>query len=351
MRYDKQWVDPKSFEPTSNINNDQDKLLFYAFLYESLKNNDLVYNKLKKNISNQDSIIIKQNADTLYKFIETVTYLNKVYYFLQSNEFKIKNFQDLRIYVKGILEFYNKIIRITSPSDSINFKDVDKYLNLLEIIENKEYNKIISYFLLNFSKELNLANNQNITKVLMFLSDLSSVKNEDDVKNLLEAYALPIGSASIKRGSKCNVSINGYVGFTFGHETINNSAKPLYFKKVNNLGLTAPIGISFTPFFCRYLTLFASAFDLGSLVNARLSNDSIVNANLKFEHFLAPGLSITFNCPKSPISFAVSNYYIPNLKKFTLQNGNEISVTRLNASILVDIPFFTLHNKPRSPKK
>jgi hypothetical protein len=186
----------------------------------------------------------------------------------------------------------------------------------------------------------------------MFLSDLSSVKNEDDVKNLLEAYALPIGSASIKRDSKFNVSINGYVGFTFGHETINNSAKPLHINKkeqlINNYGLTAPIGISVTGW--GFLTGFVSFIDLGSLVNARLFNDSIVNANLKFEHFLAPGVSIILNCPKLPISFAVSNYYIHNLKKFTLQNGNEISVTRLNFSILVDIPLFTLHNKPRSPK-
>jgi hypothetical protein len=188
----------------------------------------------------------------------------------------------------------------------------------------------------------------------MFLSDLSSVKNEDDVKNLLEAYALPIGSASIKRGSSFNVSINGYVGFTLGHEIFSNTKKYSRINKkesvINNLGLTAPIGISVTGW--GFLTGFVSFIDIGSLVSKRLFNDSIVNANLKFEHFFAPGVSIILNFLKLPFSISIfSFYYIPNYRKFNLQNGNEISVMRFNASILVDIPFFTLQNKPRSPKK
>jgi hypothetical protein len=59
------------------------------------------------------------------------------------------------------------------------------------------------------------------------------------------------------------------------------------------------------------------------------------------------------NFPKLPISAGVHFNYIPNLRTIKYESGNATitesnrSVTRINFSILVDIPFFTLFNKEK----
>ena len=100
-----------------------------------------------------------------------------------------------------------------------------------------------------------------------------------------------------------------------------------------------------------YLTFFASIIDLGSVVNQRLNNDTTSYVDLRFEHFFTPGGSILFNFKNTPISLGVGVSYIPNLRTIKYSDGTAdvgesgLSVIRINASLLIDIPFFTIYNR------
>lgn len=188
-----------------------------------------------------------------------------------------------------------------------------------------------------------------LSRALNFVTGLAAINNDTDMENLLQAHALPIGGASIKRSSRFNLSINGYVGLTTGFESAMVSTGSPQMK--GNFGLAAPIGIS-TTFARGRVTAFASIFDLGSVVNQRLNNDTTSYSNLRFEQFFTPGAALLFNFKNAPISMGVQYSFIPNLRTIKYESGgaiigeNGVSVTRINFTVLVDIPFFTLYNRP-----
>ena len=93
-----------------------------------------------------------------------------------------------------------------------------------------------------------------------------------------------------------------------------------------------------------------SIIDLGTIVNQRLGNDTTNYGGLKFESFLAPGLGMYYNIRNLPISFGMHYNRISNLRNIDFKDGiattteTNVSVNRLNLSILVDIPFFNIYN-------
>lgn len=188
-----------------------------------------------------------------------------------------------------------------------------------------------------------------LSRALSFITGLAAINNDTDMEQLLQAHALPIGGASIKRGSKFNLSINSYVGLTGGFESAYVSTGSAQWKP--NIGLSAPIGIS-TTFAKGRVTAFASFIDLGSIVNQRLNNDTTSYSNLRFEQFFTPGGALLYNFKNAPLSMGVHYCFIPNLRTVKYESGGAtigesgVSVSRINFSILVDIPFFTLYNRP-----
>ena len=116
-----------------------------------------------------------------------------------------------------------------------------------------------------------------------------------------------------------------------------------------NVGLSAPIGISVTR--NNNFTLFASFIDIGSVVSLRLNNDNNEYAGLRLEHFFAPGLGLFYNVKNSPLTLGLHQSYVPNLRNITYEDNSalvkdeNVSVNRINFSVLVDIPFLTFFNK------
>lgn len=203
-----------------------------------------------------------------------------------------------------------------------------------------------------------MSNSGKYTRTVAFISQLSTIESATQMEALLQAYALPIGSSSIKRFSKSNLSVNGYVGLTAGLEYANLSGKTT---GAFNWGLTSPIGISYTISICKdkpqTLTFFGSIIDIGSLVNQGLGNDTTIYTNLKIENFLSPGIGVYWNVPQYPLTIGVQYCYVPNFRTIKYENNGasipkwNASVTRLNVSVLVDIPFFTLYNNSSKESK
>jgi len=192
----------------------------------------------------------------------------------------------------------------------------------------------------------------------LLMANIVEAKTSDDVKTALENAILPVGSYSIKQKAICNISVNAYIGYAYDFNTIG-------LNKVYAHGVYAPIGFSFT-FNVAHIfnskngstafltpTVFASVFDLGSIVSYKMSNTNTpsgstntMNQQIKIESIFSPSLQLLLGIRGTPIAIGAGWRKTPTL--FYSGNGTYTTVAArdvFNVTALIDIPFFTLHNK------
>ena len=351
------WVNPLVTLPHTGDPRSKDlSNIFYGLLYSQLLELEQ-FQKAFEKITHEEGNIAAAH-ERISKLMQSISItVNKLQ--LLTNLIKENNYE-IRNVSQGIGVLEELIGVVNSTSSSLNLLDVNtakidsitnlsrEFLSFTENLIARNYRAAIPRLVLileKFSKD-----GVGTSRAIGFIAGLGEVNNDEDMEKLLQSYALPIGSASVKRSSSFNLSINGYVGLTGGIErafALNTSPQDKY-----NFGLTAPIGLSMT-FGDGYVTLFASVIDLGSIVNQRINNDTTSYVDLRFEHFFTPGASLLYNFKNTPISLGLGATYIPNLRTIKYDDGTAIvgesglNVLRLNASILVDIPFFTIYNRPQ----
>ncbi len=340
------WVNPLTVLNPLNMNINNEKLFFYGLLYEQLKDIPVCKDYLGKFSGEKEQLAIE-----LQKITQFVVYLNSTYRFAEEKEFIFKSVDDLLIYVKEIANSINSLIFTLNRIHIIDiseerFEYCITYIDIYDAFIRNDFQRAIPLLLTEFGKYM--AGEGKYTRSMAFISQMVTIEDPEDFEALLQAYALPIGSSSIKRNSKTNISINGYVGLTGGREMALGDITQWR----TDVGLAAPIGISVTKFKGN-VSFFASFIDLGSIVNQRINNDTVSYSNLKLEHFFTPGAGIFYNFPKAPVSIGVHLNYIPDLRTIKYENNTavvtntNVSVVRFNISALVDIPFFTLYNKSK----
>lgn len=199
----------------------------------------------------------------------------------------------------------------------------------------------------------------------LFMANMIEAKDDKQVKAALENVILPVGSSSIKKITSCNVSVQSYLGAYWSTSNGSTSSQSAWSDK---FGVTAPIGISFTPGFLSWqkggsLSLFASLIDLGAIVDYKLKKDSTINNagattsvvsknySVKLGQIFSPGISLVYGFAWNlPLAVGFGGQYGPGLSK--IDAGNNIVITnpswRWNLFLAVDIPFFTLKNKIKS---
>lgn len=180
----------------------------------------------------------------------------------------------------------------------------------------------------------------------LFMANMVEAKSPADVKAALETAVLPVGSYSIKQQSLCNISLNGYIGYALDYH-------PSLFAN----GIYAPIGFSFSRGSLwssgGSLTLFGSFIDVGGLAAYRLANGSTDNLTqtITLESILSPSAQLFLEFPHLPIAIGAGWRLTP---KLSYTNNTTLTVVQpasvINVSVLVDIPFFTLHNKANKQK-
>jgi hypothetical protein len=192
-----------------------------------------------------------------------------------------------------------------------------------------------------------------------FMAAVVQAENSDQVKDAIEAAALPAGSSRIKRESLWNISLNAYLGVYGGAEYIQKL-------KTNNLkastGLSAPIGLAFSRGSKCFrkdktkpgwsYTVFLSFIDIGAIASFRLKDSTTAALpELKLENILAPGAYLIAGIPKSPISLGLFCQYGPTLRSVSAQNittsAYNQTTWRVGGMIAVDIPLLNLYNKGR----
>ncbi|MEH6538278.1 MAG: hypothetical protein V7719_17910 [Psychroserpens sp.] len=197
---------------------------------------------------------------------------------------------------------------------------------------------------------------QNLIKIIHFVNDIAISESEEDVEAAITAFALPSGSYALKKKEGDYVAINSFPGLLTGFE--QRSISNLEF---NTLAFTAPVGI-YTKLSHKYnLGLFVPIIDIAAPVRFRLDDSNATNTlpEFNFKNIIAPGLYITWSPLKGPFSFNFGAQYGPELEvieEFTDAMTGETTTTtktfddsfRIGIGITLDIPLFTIYNRPRN---
>lgn len=167
------------------------------------------------------------------------------------------------------------------------------------------------------------------------LASLSQAANAQEVQSILEAYALPAGSSRVKKDAINNIAVNAYVGGFYR----SNSTGTGY---TNQYGLTAPIGVAFSLGMQKLgsASLFASAFDIGSVIQYKLNNQGQYEQNINFAGLISPGLHLVYGFGAYlPFSAGIGCQWISP----ATATANSIRLQPyFNLYIAVDIPLFNL---------
>ena len=182
-----------------------------------------------------------------------------------------------------------------------------------------------------------------ILKFGTFMATAVKAQNAEEVSDVIAAFALPPGSAAIKKYARFSIALNAYVGLSAGQEHLEGlGAKPFY-------AVSTPIGFSFSWGFEKYgaISLLASFIDIGALTAYRFEDSNAKELpDLKFENVLAPGAYLVYDIPKYPISLGLGAQLGPNLR--SVSNGNlgigQTKGWRWGAFIAVDIPMVSIYN-------
>jgi hypothetical protein len=184
--------------------------------------------------------------------------------------------------------------------------------------------------------------NQKVVKYLSFAANLASASNSDEVRNAVDAVALPPGSYSIKQKSAHSIALNAYVGYAWD---LNGG---LYAR-----GAYAPLGFSFSAGLGKKnggsISIFTSVIDVGALVSYRLKegNTEELKQEVRLESIISPSAQLILGLPKLPLSLCAGWRLAPKLF-YSKENVFETVAPKsvFNLGVLIDVPIFTIFNKP-----
>jgi hypothetical protein len=181
---------------------------------------------------------------------------------------------------------------------------------------------------------------QNFLTYASFAANFAEAKTPDDAKAAIEAVALPVGSYTIKQKSEWNISVNGYVGYTFDLGYAH--------------GIYAPVGFAFSHGSTKKngwaVTLFTGLIDVGSMVSYNLESgqSGSQKQEVRLESIFSPSAALFLEIGRTPISFGGGYRQTPKLFYSTTDGSYDPVPAKgvFTLSVLIDIPLFTLHNTP-----
>lgn len=260
---------------------------------------------------------------------------------------------DKAVYASVVVASVNMLSNLVSTIDELipgslpaNLKKIKMNLDfagqLCSDISQKNYAGIFN-LTIKVINENNIFGDSETSKklatYLSFAANLASASNSDEVKEAINAVALPPGSYSIKQKSSLNVSLNGYIGYAWDINSGN--------------GISAPVGISVSTGLGKKgggaLTLFSSLIDVGSIASYRLheGNTDELKQEIRLESIFTPSAQLFFAIPRFPIVIGGGWRRTPKL--FYSGQSTFLPVAPksvFNISVLIDIPIFTIKNSP-----
>jgi hypothetical protein len=290
-------------------------------------------NQLGKNIA-QIKVKKKKKEDLIYSdyylVIDGLINTSRAGKAVLENLIKLKNdktFDEVNTMIQG-LDFVNKITLDVYQNEYSSA--VFRLTNLLKLVLKDEFEGKLPRKFLEYAT---------------FLASLAESDTPGEVAQVIESFALPAGSASIKKQSGFDMAFGAYLGPTAGYENLYGVDEP---EKLNFLGLTTPLGLTISTRIKKgSLTLFGSLFDIGAITAYRFVDDETENLpEIKLENILAPGLHLMYGTPKLPVAIGIGVQHGPNLRSvdplgYGIEEANGV---RFGFTLALDLPMVTLFN-------
>ncbi len=190
---------------------------------------------------------------------------------------------------------------------------------------------------------------QGITQSVRFAANLSATNSREEVKQVIEEAAAPVGSYQnkfkVEGGTK--VTLNAFVGPFFGYQQNfhrANSGNPKQDDFVTRLA--APVGIDWV--FGRTTTgsnTFAAgitAIDPLAFIAVQGDGNTV---KAKWETILAPGAYVRWGIGRSPITLMLGWTYLPGLESKEDCGGSACwkGAHQVGATVAVDLPLLFLY--------
>jgi hypothetical protein len=185
-----------------------------------------------------------------------------------------------------------------------------------------------------------------------FIAGLVDAKTPAEMEYLLNSLADKPGSSRIKRTKSQSVSINSYLGASYGKdkwsremptETVQDNFK--------SFAPSIPIGISYSwlwgkkPQHKQSFTLHATILDLGSMVSFRADDgNDFGEEKVTFKNVLKPGIEFHWNIQRTP--FYIGAGWRTGVQ-FRQDGDQEISFrsSRTFFAVGIDVPFRTIYQR------
>lgn len=198
-----------------------------------------------------------------------------------------------------------------------------------------------------------------LTSYGMFIANLVNAQTADDVENVVENAALPVGSSSVKKNSLFTIQVQSYLGASF---RIDNPRVTYNSPWTDRLGVAAPIGVGFNFGLKKggSVGLFVNLLDIGAIVDYQLKVDTTTvnssgtpsttidkNYQVKLGQIFSPGFYAVYGFLHNlPIAVGIGAQYGPGLGKINSDGSEVVSNPswRCNVFLAVDIPFFNILN-------
>ena len=359
------WIDSNDLKELLGTNNFR---IYLGLLYQ-LHKNDMINGR-------SFSFYLDQVADTTFsidnykKFVKGfIRDSEQIALAIQDIKQKKAAGEDIRSYkelFQSTLGFLKNLKQVDDLNIGVDITSSDKVWEVLDLlntiyldINERKYNTLIldlSALLTELLGAANFAWKDELIKYGTFVANVAQAENSDEVKSAIEAVALPVGSASIKKRSKTNIALNSYVGLAGGVQF--NGDSQVY----NFMGVNAPIGVTISGshkgFFTKDATkdtdasssLFITLLDIGAVTSFRFGNNEVEELpEIKLENVFTPGLYYVYGFPRAPISFGLGGQLGPQLRGLTEDGtdlGSNLSFS-FRAFIAVDIPLLNFYTKSR----
>jgi len=211
------WIDFNTIN-AEKIDNDLTVRFFYALLFEQTKDyyNTLDDGEIRNKLISVTTQVAKDfnKIDSQYKSIST-----------KKEDLNFSDYEDL------IRSVFKSIDNITAPNFPKFTIVLNSNLELVKMIKANKYQYVLPNLFLILT-QFNVDDvflDRDFLNTLSLLIDFTLVKNPEQMKNLLSTYALPIGSSSLKRTGKFDISFNRYVGLTAGYEALDGDLDKTFF--------------------------------------------------------------------------------------------------------------------------
>ena len=352
------WIDKSKI---NKLINDPDLLKCFIGLLAEVAHKDSIlitpklylYDYLNDSIGpqgvNKFSAFLKSLQNNIYQ-IQLIHTKNRMNHTEDDQKLNVVNYFDA---ATSLLESSKYLIKLFKKVD--NLAQIDTFLSIASNINGiikysvtKKYTlsamhlaKIMSYF--SSSTRSAFKTISFVVDKAMIIGQLAEAQTADEVKDVIESFAAPIGSWRDKRIARFNMALDSYIGPGYIKANSSNNTGTV---KYSNWTVSTPVGITASKKLGNWgsFSILGSLFDIGPLTSKRFSSDTVSIGKIYLKEILAPGLHGSLGIGKRfPISFNAGYQQFPLLRKVG-SASDLVNKHGLSLSINVNIPILTLAN-------